>query len=84
MSAVLDLVRCEALTCLCIHHLTPQPTTNRLLHSSLVLLKVEIAHILVDSYQAVGFLLVIDNVLTIVGSDWSGSQASICSKATQD
>ena len=57
MKGCFDLVCCEALAYLWIYHLTPQPTIIHLLHSSLVLLKLDIAHISVKSYEAVGFLL---------------------------
>ena len=82
MKGSLDLICCEALTYLWIHHLTPHPTIKHLLYSSLVLLKLDIANISVKSYKAIGILLLTDNVLTIVGYDLSGWHASICSKAT--
>ena len=78
-----DLVCCKALIYLRIHHLTPQPAINRLLHSSLVLSKLRIL-IPVNSCGAVGFLHLIDEVFSIVGYNSCGCQASICSKATQD
>ena len=79
-----DLVCYEALTYLWIHHLTPQPTIRRLLHSSLVILNLEAVHIPVKSYKAVSFSLLTDKVFTIVGYDSSGWHTSICGKATQD
>ena len=50
----------------------------------LMLLKHEIAHILLKFYEAIGFLLLTDNIFTIVGYDLSGWHASICSMAMQD
>ena len=77
-----DIVCCEALTYLWVHHLTPQHTIKHLLHSSLVLLKLEIAHISLKSFECVGFLLLTYNVFSIVGYDGSGWHALICCKAT--
>ena len=79
-----DLVCCETMTYLWTHLFTPQHTMKHLLHSSLVLLKLEIAHISLWSYEAVVLLLQTDIVLTIVGYDWSGWHVSICGKATQE
>ena len=62
-----DLVCCVALTYLWTHHLTPQPTIKRLLHSSLVLHKLEMAHVPVMSYEAVSFMLLTDKVFAIDG-----------------
>ena len=47
-----------------------------------MILKLEISHISVKSYKAVGFLLLTDKVFTIVGYDSRGWYSSICSKAT--
>ena len=63
---------CEALTDLGIHHLTPQPTTKRLLHCFLVLLKLEIDHIQVKSYEVFGVLPLTGEVSTVVGYDSNG------------
>ena len=84
MKGCFDLICCEPLAYLWIYHLTPQPTIIHLLHSSLVLLKHDIAHISVMSYEAVGFLLLTDKVFIVVGYDSSGWHTSICSKATHD
>ena len=62
----LDLVFCEALTHLWIHHSTCQPTIKRILYSSLVRLKLEITDISVASYEAVSFLLLANNFFILL------------------
>ena len=63
----IDRVCSESVTYLCIIDITSQHSINRLLHSSRVLLKLQIVHIPEMSYEIFGILLLTKKVFTIFG-----------------